>query len=322
MESQEFKEILKRFSENKLTEAEQLNLEKWYASYDAEEFTGFQDEAHASRIKAEMFVAIGPIQEQKGLRLPNWRKTLPYAAAAVLLIAVGLLFKPMGIGEQIVDLPVYMVYRTNATESKKITLADNSIIHLNPSSEFKIARDFGRQGSRTVFLEKGNAFFEVAKDPEHPFLVHSGLLTTTVLGTKFKVSHYTDQKGDLAIEVSLVEGKVAVATPQKVLTQLVPGKKINYNLRTNTWKQDDFGLADNNQWYVTSIDLNQGSFEEVARIVKLYYGVSLTIEDPNVGRYQYNIQMRSTHTLSETLKIICSIHHKKYRRTGNGIIIY
>lgn len=322
MESQEFKKILKRFSENKLTEAEKLNLEKWYTSYDAEEFTGFQDEAHASRIKTEMFAAIAPAQTQKVLRLPNWRKTLLYAAAAVLLIAVGLLFKPAGVGEQTVDLPVYLAYTTSAAESKKITLADGSIVHLNPSSEFKITQDFGKQASRTVFLEKGNAFFEVAKDPEHPFLVHSGLLITKVLGTKFKVSNYMDQKGELAIEVSLSEGKVEVATPQKVLTQLVPGEKINYNLRTNTWKKDDFGLAENNQWYATAIDLNQGSFEEVARIVKLYYGVTLSSEDPNVDRYQYNIQMRSTHTLSQTLKIICSIHHKKYRRTGNGIIIY
>ncbi|MBB2148682.1 FecR family protein [Pedobacter gandavensis] len=322
MESQEFKDILKRFSENKLTSAEKLNLERWYESYDAEEFSGFQDEADANRIKAEMFAVIAPEQETALHRLANWRKIISYAAAAVLLITVGVLFKAKEIGDKTKDLPSYVLYSTKASESKKLTLTDGSIVHLSPSSEFRIAKRFDKQASRTVFLKKGTAFFEVAKDPGRPFLVYSGEIVTKVLGTKFKVSNYTATKGAAAIEVSVTEGKVQVATQKNVLAQLLPGKKLNYNLRSHAWKQADFGLAENSQWHELSTELNQGSFEEVARIVKLYYGVSLSSKDPNVASYQYNIQMRSTHTLSQTLKIICSIHHKKYRRTENGIIIY
>ena len=242
MESQEFKDILKRFSEDKLTVIEKLNLEKWYDAYEAEEFTGFQNEAHASRIKAEMLAFISPEQEKKLFRLPNWRKICSYAAAATVLISVGILFHKPATGPKAIDLPAYVVYTTKAKESKKITLADNSIVHLNPSSELKIAQDFGKKASRIVFMPKGNAFFEVARDPKHPFIVHSSLLTTKVLGTKFSVSNYTDQKGDQAVEVSVSEGKVQVATPQKVLAQLLPGKKISYNLHTNTWKKADFGV--------------------------------------------------------------------------------
>lgn len=320
MESQEFKNILKRYSENKLSEVEKLKLEKWYDAYDEEEFTGFHNDAQANRIKAEMFAAITPQPEV--IRLPNWRKIFSYAAAVVFMISAGLLFKPVEISKKTRDLPVYTVYKTSATESKKITLVDHSIVHLNPSTEFKVAQDFGHQATRAVFLQKGTAFFEVAKDARHPFLVHSGLLVTKVLGTRFKVSNYTNEKGTQGVEVSVTEGKVQVATQDKILTQLLPGKKIQYNLSTNTWKKVDFGIADHNHWYGASTELNQGSFEEVARIVKLYYGVSLISMDPNTAGYQYNIQIRSTHTLSQTLKIICSIHHKKYRRTGNVITIY
>lgn len=325
MEAQEFKNLLKRYSENTLTEAEELQLVKWYDSYESEEFAGFTDEAHASRIKGEMFAVIVP--EQKTFRLwkhlfhtPHLNKLLGSAAALILVIAAWMMFgKPAQKSIQSNLVTNYTVFTTRTAERKQLTLADNSIVHLGPSSRLKVAANSSNQKFREVFLEDGQAFFEVSKDLLHPFIVHTGLVSTRVLGTKFKVSNNSVGR---RVEVSLSEGKVQVSNEKKVLADLLPGKKLVYDLQTNTWQKSDFGASENSEWYKVVKDLNHAGFDEVAKIVKLYYGVELKCIHPNSASYQYNLQMRSEHTLAQTLKIICSVHHNKYRRDGNGIIIY
>ena len=325
MKAQEFKDLLKRYSESTLTEAEELQLKRWYDSYDTEEFTGFTDEAHASRIKAEMFAVIAP--EPKTFRLwkhllraEHLNRLIGSAAVLFLIIAVWMwIGKPINRSVQNDAITSYTIFTTKAAERKQLTLADNSIVHLGPSSTLKVAANYAKQHLREVFLEDGNAFFEVSKDPSHPFIVHTSLVSTRVLGTKFKVSN---NRADSRIEVSLSEGKVQVSNQKKVLANLLPGKKLVYHLQTSTWQKSDFGTSENNEWYKVVKDLNHADFDEVAKVVKLYYGVNIRCINPNSASYQYNLQMRSEHTLAQTLKIICSVHHNKYRRDGNGIIIY
>jgi len=70
------------------------------------------------------------------------------------------------------------------------------------------------------------------------------------------------------------------------------------------------------------IRLRNASFAELSRAVKTIYGIKLSSRNRNVAAYVYNLHIRSTRSFEETLKVICSIHKNKYRRTKNGIEIY
>jgi len=319
LEAEEFKNLLCRYETNEVTAAEKLMLDNWYAAYETESFDGFTDADHAKRIKAEMKSVIMAKLPAKNVRLKLWRKTYTYAAILALLIPAVLIFinrfktvytKAGEAG--------YTVFTTSAKESKILTLQDNSIVHLNPSSTLKLSSLFGTLPQRDVFLEKGNAFFEVAKDKHHPFIVHAKQLTTRVLGTKFRVSNGADH----ITEVNVSEGKVEVSNHQKVLAVLLPGKKIRYNQKTDQWIKSDFGIAENNAWYKSAIDFNQATFDEVANAVKINYGVELKSAHPNTINYRYNLQIRSERSLDQTIRMICSVHKNNYRRTKNGIVIY
>jgi len=108
-------------------------------------------------------------------------------------------------------------------EKKKIVLPDNTKVHLNSGSSLVYKSDFGND-NREVWLT-GEAFFEVTKDKEHPFLVNTNRMVVRVLGTVFNVKSY-DTKED--IETTVVEGKVEVSlkenTEKKVI--LLPGEKV------------------------------------------------------------------------------------------------
>ncbi|MGM5469990.1 FecR family protein [Flavobacteriaceae bacterium LMO-SS05] len=114
----------------------------------------------------------------------------------------------------------------------KIILSDSSIVHLNAGTSIKYPVKFINGKNRKVFLS-GEAFFEVSKDKENPFIVSSGNLNVRVLGTKFNISAY---KEDLKINTVLVEGSVSLYSSdhlfkEKQSTLLEPGFKAAWDTK-------------------------------------------------------------------------------------------
>lgn len=138
------------------------------------------------------------------------------AAAAILILTLisGILFfKPHSehsINILAVAQPHFVkIYNKNQTP-KVIQLADGSIVVLKSFSEITYPSIFSHT-KREVFL-KGEAFFEVKKNPAKAFLVHAGHMVTKVLGTSFTVSAY---HGDNGFKVVVNTGKVQVYNKQK-----------------------------------------------------------------------------------------------------------
>lgn len=119
--------------------------------------------------------------------------------------------------------PTY--YATTVGQRSGITLDDGSVITLNTDSRVDVHYSADQ---RVITLLKGQALFEVAKDPDRPFVVTAGAQRVVALGTTFDV-----RLNEAAVEVILVEGKVAieeVATPKKKtpapLVQLTSGERL------------------------------------------------------------------------------------------------
>jgi transmembrane sensor len=125
------------------------------------------------------------------------------ACLAVGIVGAGLsmgwdLMAPTGLYED-------KAFVTGAGQRSVITLADGSEVVLNGDT---VMRTRAVAGERLIYLDKGQAFFRVAKDEEHPFVVQAGGRTITAVGTAFDVRVEPDQ-----FAVTLVEGKVKVETP-------------------------------------------------------------------------------------------------------------
>lgn len=96
-------------------------------------------------------------------------------------------------------------FKTALGQQATVTLPDGSTVTLNTDTVVRTKADDHR---RLVYLDRGQAFFRVAKDPRHPFVVSAGGRTVTALGTAFDVR----LEGG-ALKVVLVEGKVRVEAP-------------------------------------------------------------------------------------------------------------
>lgn len=108
-------------------------------------------------------------------------------------------------------------------ETFKVVLSDGTEVLLNADSRLAYPAVF--KGKERVVSLEGEAYFKVAKDAEHPFIVRSGVLRTRVLGTEFNVRNY-DSKNAC---VTLIQGKVEVSDTCGVQTvAMLPGQSAHF----------------------------------------------------------------------------------------------
>jgi transmembrane sensor len=125
----------------------------------------------------------------------SWRiRTLTVAVAIGLMLVVGA-FATRGWLESTIE--------TQASEWRSLTLNDGSFVSVGPRTEL---RDRFGQQQRLLSLSRGEAVFQVAKDPERPFIVEAGLAVVRATGTRFAVSR---REGDVTVTVE--EGTVLVS---------------------------------------------------------------------------------------------------------------
>lgn len=113
-------------------------------------------------------------------------------------------------------------YSTKVGVQNTIRLADNSVINLNTDSSVKV--DY-REHSRDIYLERGEAHFDVEHDPQRPFIVHVGDGTVRAVGTAFNI-HYNEGIVDVLVTEGVVEVTASLAEPEIVEPQAVvaPGQ--------------------------------------------------------------------------------------------------
>lgn len=140
---------------------------------------------------------------------PRWRSwsAITRSAALVAIAAVsglGIYFARPGEQTQ--------VYATNLGGRKTLALPDGSQIELNTNTVLRISKT----DNRRVWLDRGEAFFQVVHDPDHPFVVDVGPRRITDLGTKFDVRH-----DETHLKLSVLEGSVSLASKADAAQSLV-----------------------------------------------------------------------------------------------------
>lgn len=155
-------------------------------------------------------------------------------------------------------------FTTPAAQRTSVVLADGSQAELNANTE--LFADF-RYGRRMLVLTRGEAFFSVASDPTHPFLVKAGAGTVRVIGTQFNVRRTSSET-----EVTLVAGRVAVEAGAHVTT-LESGQQLgSTGLRTLSAEELE-GLT---AWRQGRLALRGLTLKQVVEHLSAYHGREIT----------------------------------------------
>jgi ferric-dicitrate binding protein FerR (iron transport regulator) len=239
-------------------------------------------------------------------RKPLYRRILPYAAAAALVLLVKL-FLPRAEG------PYLLTAVTGDGEIRTILLPDSTRVKLNARSNLRYSEN-AATGERIAELE-GQGFFIVRNDAARPFVVKSGLLKTHVLGTSFDVRAYPG----VTPMISVVSGKVKVSdnTGQSVL--LSKGRRATYDEHADRFSSFAENPAHMSAWQQKLIDMQGLSLREVCSLLETGYGVTIDLE-PGIENYALSGHQANT-SLQSTLESICFIFNLRFEQKGKTIYI-
>ncbi len=237
------------------------------------------------------------------------RPWLRIAAVLLLLIVSGFVIN-------------YFVFRNadiqfqTADNVLSVSLPDGSKVTLNKHSELSYGSTFG-ETNRTVSL-KGEAFFEVEKDPLKPFVIHINNAEVEVLGTSFNVQGYTVRK---EIEVTVQTGLVKFSIPEaNKEVRLEAGQKGIYSKATNDLKsganQDINFLA----WNTLKLVFVENDLQSVIETLNKTYQTNIklpaTISASCVVTVTFDHQ-----SLESVMNVLKNTLNLEYRIKGNQIEI-
>lgn len=233
MDLLQIQELIRKYNAGLCTAEEKLLLEQWWLSFEWDATTMAFNEHELQKLKNEAWQALSKRKKSqdftsgesaKVITIHRKRKYGRYAVAACFAFILFATWKwwPAGGGKER-EIVYQQQLITQKGSRSQVLLPDGSKVWLNAGSKLDYPRQFNGK-TRDVQLE-GEAYFEVMKDSEKPFYVHTHAFDIKVLGTGFNVRAYPDE--DSAV-TSLVHGsvEVIVGKKEKRTLLLLPNEKI------------------------------------------------------------------------------------------------
>lgn len=195
-----------------------------------------------------------------------------------------------------------------------LVLDDGTQVWVNADSRLKYPVQFVGE-ERKVFLE-GEAYFIVAKD-SLPFVVSTSRGDIRVLGTTFNVKSYDEE---IAMQATLVEGKVLVAQGQKEM-ELAPGEQGTVKdagiMAKRAVDVDEFV-----GWRKGIYVFKKQPLEDIMRDLSRWYGVSVFFQNEGLKQVSFTGNLKRYDNINEFLDVLQRTGDVKYRINNNTVIIY
>jgi ferric-dicitrate binding protein FerR (iron transport regulator) len=297
----------------------------------AQDFFNISDNAHFERMlnKAETPVVAMQAPQKLSKYKPVWLK---WAAAAVFvgcMISGAVIFNQHA--HQGETTAKDDIVTTRGTKSK-IILPDGTKVWLNADTRLHFDKEFNGV-LREVYLD-GEAFFDVTKDKNRPFIVHTSDIDIRVLGTAFNVKSY---KEEATIEATLIHGSIQVTRQKECIPKIIlsPHEKLVFNkLVGKTPESPDHLLPvkekdpqylvskilqnTNNDssivetaWVHNRLLFDGDTFKQLAVKMERWFDVQIKFENAEVANYRLRGAFEDE-TIGEALKALQQIAHFKF----------
>ncbi len=296
-----FTEQEKRIKTEKLIESIQVQSPSPSSKYSAEtSFARLMAKIRTNDLSTEILL----------LRIRQYQIGLA-AATAALLIAIGCL-----LCTSYEDEPSFIVATNNTGNVQSISLPDGTIIKLNNRSKLTYPETFS--GSRREVFLDGEAYFDVAHDKKHPFIVRAGELNIKVLGTKFTINATSLFP---KITATLLEGSIDVSNPKKHIL-MKPGQQLTYDAESGKMLLANLNNAKREiRWTQNIWVLTDTPLLDICQRLEHQFNVKFIIMNDKLinksftGEFETNESLES---ILETMKITTSF---SYERIGKNIIM-
>ncbi len=203
----------------------------------------------------------------------------------------------------------------------QLELSDGTIVHLNSGSSLRYPVNFLEGKNREVFLN-GEAYFKVAEDEAHPFIVKAQQVNIRVLGTEFNISSYSE---DEQVNTVLVSGSVALYRGSEANSddalQLVPFQKGSWNKTQQVFGVEQVDTNLYTAWVNGRLVFRDATFKSIRKKLERHYNVTIVNNNKLLDENTFNAVF-DIETIEEVLEVFGRNFGIKYRIENNQIIIY
>lgn len=240
---------------------------------------------------------------------------LKYAAIVIFAVSLGIGVSYFRTAEhtELQELTFNVPYGHRSS----VTLGDGTKVQLNSGSEIQVV--LGHSNKRSLKLS-GEAWFEVAHDPQRPFVVETERFSVAVLGTSFNIKSYPE---DIKSHFYLSEGSVQLSNRLGEGLLLQPRQYVSVT--------DDMGFSQIMEplehsvtsWRDGKYYFRQETLGEIAKLIRRAYGLKVEFEDPQIALERYTGSLNVDDHVSDFMKklVLTSGFPMDYKILENKILI-
>jgi len=312
MEQARLDELIEKYAAGTITPAEERELLEWYRAADigAVEWPAesLEEREHLQQrmlLRLEQSMKDSTAAPSTGaiIPLPRFyqRPWFRVAAALILVFSAWSAWQYLRPHD-----PEFITLSNPSGKIRQMTLPDSSRVWLNAATTLRYAAAFN--SSRELFLE-GEAYFDVTEDKAHPFTVHAGALTTTVLGTRFDISSFATERHN---SITVLSGKVQVAREGKVLDQLTAARQLQWDNKDQTAQTLTVDTTQSLGWQRGKLEFHGQPLEEAASILGRWYNVRFEFSNPALRSCRYDMSFENNMPLRDVLEVISQVNDMHY----------
>lgn len=198
---------------------------------------------------------------------------------------------------------------TQEKENRLIRLPDGSSVIISAGSKLNYPSSFDGLAKREVYLD-GEAYFDVKHNSVKPFVIYTGKLKTTVLGTAFNISAWSDSDD---ITVTVARGKVKVEDlDNKTIGVITPNHQIKYDKINTHIVEKEVNSPEYLKWKEEDLLLSDVSVAEAAELLEDRYKVKIHISDNQIKSKRFTTIVRKEESLDKILNSISEFNDAVY----------
>lgn len=319
--------LFAKFLVGECTEDELRKVKRWMDESDEHASDLFQLEEiyHAGKINsAGQTIDLDAAESRLFRRLEKeprpavglWsvRRWMQYAAMLIGVFLLGGAIWLTGQQSEIWSEPLLAV--STGDEIKQLTFSDGTKVWLNKHTRFRYPETFEEEG-REVYLE-GEGYFEVAKNPAKPFVVHSNAMKVKVLGTVFNLKTDEQRKsavatllqGEIEVKGNHDEGGIVLAPKQQAELDGINHRLVVRQLTT--------GIEN---WHNSSFVFQGADIFTIGRTLEQYYNINIVLSSDFNTKSTYSGVLIKSDRIEDVLKAINHVIPVKYRVDGNAVYL-
>lgn len=243
---------------------------------------------------------------------------LKIVAAIAIIFSISLLYFNFQ-GHERNEETVYSEIYNPKGQKRLVTMPDGSNIYLNGDSKIKYAQNFNTK-KRIVYLE-GEAFFDVQHRKNQPFIVYTGKVSTTVLGTSFNINSYKSSKN---LSITVQNGKVGVVVKngrEKRVQFLYPNQQLNISTDDLAITRKNVDATEIDSWREYKMVFYDKPLSEIIQVIEREYDIDISIERESLKDIKLTTKFDKS-SVRQIMDVVALLSNSKYKIYEKKVIIY